>query len=737
VEIMSDRVTAELIAEAVGHSPRHINRRAANERWMHEWKPVRGGRQKVYPVLPLPVEIRTPVLALLARHEAVTAAAQTAGAVTGAKLKIASLIDAKGAAAARHLGLIKFAALPESTKRKADAKAALIELAARFVKASGMAKRRGETLFCGMYSDGEIEVPAWIKEEIAGCSTGSLDNWRKKAKEEGLAGLATKYGQHRIGKGVIDTDAELSTFVKAMMVEFPHTTAKQVIRGIRARFDVERHPNFRTLQRWMAAWKIENEQLLMNMANPDGWRSKYQAAGGRADANIVRLNQRWETDSTKGDLLLADGKRHNIVGIIDVYSRRLKLHVSRSSSATAVASCLRRALLDWGVPEQLGTDNGSDFVSHFIRRAVLGLNIEQDIAPHFTPEHKPFIERSFGTFCRDLVELLPGYSGHDVTDRKAIESRKSFAQRLFKGGKGDQPIEVRLTAEELQDICDKWTDTVYGREIHSAIGCSPMERAASWSQPVQRIADERALDVLLAPAPGSGSAGGDGIRTIQKKGIKIDGGWFEAGEIGGLEGRQVRVLLDEADIGEIYVFAVDGPFIAKAVCPERLGISRADLAAGRKRHQKKVLAEGRKVMRAIAKEGDTSRIAFEILQQHEIDAGKIAFFPSAGIEHTTDALREAAIAAEHAVEAPASRVHVHVREGSTPDNVTPLRTTGGRPTFDTPEQRIRWLVENLSEVVDRDRDWIKAECRRSRFFADEYAGLISQIEEAQKASATG
>jgi hypothetical protein len=243
--------------------------------------------------------------------------------------------------------------------------------------------------------------------------------------------------------------------------------------------------------------------------------------------------------------------------------------------------------------------------------------------------------------------------------------------------------------------------------------------------------------VLLAPAPGSGSAGGDGVRTVQKKGIKIDGGWFEAAELGALEGREVRVLLDEADIGEIYVFGVDGPFIAKAACPERAGISRQELARARKNHQRKAMAEGRKLTREIAKEGNTANIAFEILQKAEIDAGKIRFFPAAGIEHTTEALREAAIAAEHAVESAPSHVHVHVREETAFANVTQLHVIGGRPMFDSPEQRIRWLAENLSEVSDRDRDWIKEESRRSRFFADEFAGLISQIEAAEMESATG
>lgn len=732
----SQRVTADLIAEALGQTKQNIGQRAKKEKWVSETKRGRGGRIKMYPLLPLPEAVRTPVLALLARQEAVTAAAQTAGVVTGAKLNIRAAIDGKAAAATRQLGMVKFDGLPEQNKRRGHARAAIVELAAGYVKMSGsMGKKRAETYFCDGYNSGEIEVPAWIRDELSSCSPGSLDNWRNAIKAEGLTGVSGKYGLHRLGSGVIDSNAPMNAFIRGMLVEYPHATPGAVMDGLKVRFEPEELPNIRTLQRWIIKWQADNEQLLLAISNPDAWRSKFQSASGSLSASILRLNQRWETDSTKGDLLLADGKRHNIVGVIDVYSRRLRLYVSRTSSATAVASCLRRAMLDWGVPEQLGTDNGSDFVSLYIRRIVLGLGIDQDIAPPFTPEHKPFIERSFGTFCRDLVELLGGYIGHDVNDRKAIESRKSFAQRLFKGGLGDDPLELRKTPEQLQEFCDQWTDDRYGREIHSALGCSPAQKAASWTQPIQIIENERALDLMLAPAPGAGSAGGDGIRTVQKKGIKIDNAWFDAAELGGQEGRQVRVLLDEADIGEVFVFTMDNTFIAKAICTERLGISHRDLAIARKRHQREAINEGKKLTKALRKEANTTDIAFEILQQAALDAGNVVFLPNTSVPHTTETLREAAIAAEHAVDDP-SHVHVHMRarEG---DNITVLPVTGGRPNFGTSEEKVSWLAANLSEVTALDRGWVQEECRRSRWFKSEFAGLISQIEEAEQSSATG
>jgi transposase InsO family protein len=237
---------------------------------------------------------------------------------------------------------------------------------------------------------------------------------------EGLTRLAGKYGEHRKGTGVIDSTPELRDLVVAMITEHPGVSAKVVMRAIRARIAEELHPSYRTLQRWIAAWLERNKQLAMAIANPDGWRSRYQAAGGSRSQGIVRLNQRWESDGTKGDLILADNYRHTISGTIDVYSRRLKLHVSRTSSSSAVCSLMRRSILDWGMPEIWVTDNGADYVSRQTDRVCSGLGIERDLAPPFTPEHKPFIERAFQTFLHDLVELLPGFIGHPAQGRRGF-----------------------------------------------------------------------------------------------------------------------------------------------------------------------------------------------------------------------------------------------------------------------------------------------------------------------------
>ena len=299
------------------------------------------------------------------------------------------------------------------------------------------------------------------------------------------------------------------------------------------------------------------------------------------------LNALWEIDATKADVLLSDGQRHTILGIIDVWSRRVLLHVTRTSPSTAVCTALRRAILAWGVPGAVRCDNGKEFISHHTRTALTDLGIEQKTAPPFQPERKPFIERALGTFSHDLLELLPGFCGHDVSDRQAIRSRRSFSARFGQG----ENAEGRLTPEAFQEFCDKWC-VLYASRPHQGLGgLTPASRASSWIGPMRMIEDERALDILLSePAQG-------GVRTVHKKGISVGGLWHVAADLGAYIGWRVRIRLDEGDAGKIFVFSEDAVFLCEAVCPERAGVSRRQLAQATRKVQGEMLRKAKKAIR--------------------------------------------------------------------------------------------------------------------------------------------
>lgn len=675
--------------------------KADRENWPSRPRQGRGGG-KEYAVSALPGEARAALAKSLASEAA------QAGRTVARREVIRDQIDATAKARAQEAGLAAYTSLTGAAKTRAEARVAAVAAFRQFKATCGRAASTAAERFAHAWAQGEIAVPADIRAVLPEFSGRSLLNWDAEAATEGAARLAGRYGLHRIGSGVIDSDADVRDFILAMLAEYQDVAPKLVMRGLRARFDAARLPGYRTLQRWMNDWRTKNAQLDLFINAPDAWRNSYKSAGGKADANILALNQRWEMDSTKADLLLADGGRHVVVGVIDVWSRRLKLLVSRSSSSAAVCAILRRALLDWGVPQQIGTDNGSDYVSARVKAVIASLDIAQDTAPPFTPEHKPFIERAFGTFNHDLMELLPGYVGHSVAERKRIESRKSFAQRMMDP---EARVELRMTAEELQDFCDRWTDQLYHHEPHSGLsGVTPFARAAAWTGETRRIGDARALDVLL-----SEPVNRDGL-TVGKKGVTVGRRSYLSADLGPYIGQRVRALWDETDIARMFVFDDAGAFIAEAVCPELVdtGITRQELAVATKAAQKRALTDAKKTLKATARRVDVSNVVGEILAGKAEAAGKLTRLPRRSEVHSTPALAEAAKARAILTPEPVTPARAATRariaaELQQPAPVVPLETPDARFT------RARALEQALAEgreVSVEDREWLTRQQRQ-------------------------
>lgn len=317
--------------------------------------------------------------------------------------------------------------------------------------------------------------------------------------------------------------------------------------------------------------------------NPDGWNSKYSVAFGKAGSDIKRLNQEWQIDSTIADIMLADGKRYTIVGLIDVFSRRAILHVAESSNSEAVATCIIKGLIKFGKPECIRTDNGKDYTSFRIIEGLKALNIGQKVCNPFSPKEKPFIERFFGTFSHNVLTELDGYIGNSVAIRKEIESKKSFADRFLK--KNDQKLELKLTAKELQNFCDVWVDSeFYGLKPHEGLkGKTPIEVAHKHiHEAKQTIATYQKPEIAkLLIMLGERKA-----RIVGKEGIKVDGGLYVNHNLGAFVGQQVITIFDGADWGKIYVFNEKHEFICTAYDVERSGFSRKEVAMAAKKIQK-------------------------------------------------------------------------------------------------------------------------------------------------------
>lgn len=548
--------------------------------------------------------------------------------------------DAHARRQARADSLAKFAALPSEKKDRARAKEWLIHECDKFIKAHGLKKMEGVETFCADFNRRKITLPTRFNSHLTSLHgqqhlhPSTLREWERKYHDTGLNALVDNYGARK-GQSKIERTPLLKKVVLGCLFDTPHITAKKILQYIKAAYPELAIVSVKSLERYITGWKHENAELWAYTTNPDLWKNRFMPAFGSHHQQIERLNQLWELDSTPADVMLIDG-RHSIVGVIDMYTRRMKLLVSKSSTAAAVCQVFRKAVIAWGVPEAIRTDNGKDYVSEQFTSVIRALEIPQHLCIPFASEEKGTIERALQTMSHGLLDLLPGFIGHNVAERKVIEARKSFSQRIMQA---DEVVEISLSSEDLQQKLDQWTDHIYMHDEHGGLqGKTPWQVATSWTGTINRISNERALDMLLAEVAG--------IRTIGKKGIALDRHHYFSADAGFRVGMEVQLRRDESDIGRVYVYSINGEFITIAECPILLGISPAEAANAAKSAAKKLLTAQKqefKQNRAYVK-GNIS----EVVIQHRIEASQnVTALPHKSTEYNTAALSAAGDAAQH------------------------------------------------------------------------------------------
>ena len=221
------------------------------------------------------------------------------------------------------------------------------------------------------------------------------------------------------------------------------------------------------------------------------------------------------------------------------------------------------------------------------------------IVPPFSGECKPFVERVFGTLSRELFEQIPGYIGHDVAQRKELQARQSFADKIRSQEKWREQqknkteeekklwndawkikkenigldLTILVSAEELQMWCDNWVDKIYEQRVHSGIKTKPILKWNRDITPVQAIPDKSMLCMLL---------GESAVRKVGKKGISYDGCQYAHLDLIEFIGHHVYVMSNE-DLGKIYVFDNDMHFICIAVDLEKIGLNRFEIRKAKKK----------------------------------------------------------------------------------------------------------------------------------------------------------
>lgn len=660
-------LTAKEISDAAGIHVSSVLRRASRDEWPKRPRHGRGGGYE-YELTGLPADLQGIVAKYLANQLASTSPEFAAGKAVSERNRTRQKQDETTRQRIQEQGAIDFGRLTGKARERAEARVLIVSAWRQYLQPyiARKQKTRGEQAFADDYNQHRLAFSADIYRTVQTISWMSVRRWADTLEQDGAAALAGKYQvnerPHRI-----DADHALQQFCRGLLWHQPDMQAVNLREAIRGQIELGklagRVPSESAVRRWLAAFRREFELVLAQLRNPDDFKNRRQVAWGNAAENVLRINQLWELDSTPSDVLLTDG-RHSIVGGIDVFSRRPIVIVHPTSSAEAVCLLLRKAVLEFGVPEAVKTDNGRDYTSKRVMSVLGTLGVEQVLTRPFAGDEKPHIERFFKTWAHGISTLLPGYGGHNVAKRQEIRARTSFAERIMakRQEKGDDgklrlskgaDVEVSLTAKELQSIIDDWINHHYLHKAHRKLGRTPFDQWQSQRTTIRTIENERALDVLLSPVPASGGRQA-GVRTANKDaGIVVESISYYAPELGALIGQQLYCAWDPHDVGQIYVFnATTLAFVCTAKNPELAGqgISLGELSRAARQQQSQQLAQQKKHLRQAARKVSAGEVATDVLA-----AAKRRHASLGALPHRTEPMDTAALrGAETALNQPSA-----------------------------------------------------------------------------------
>lgn len=598
-----------------------------------------------------------------------------------------------------------------------DARIVLLRVADRYRQTNGLGALGSDHLFCQLFDAGQIPAPEWVLKAVKRISTRTLARWRSHQRND-INELASDPSKARKGTGVLDKaeDGRVRAYCLAIYASNQFVSTKHIrnavlqefgptvlIDGTRGQKRVAMPP-LRTFQNALKSWKETHRNELLKLTDPDAYKSKVRFVASRAN-RMDRLNQKWEIDASPSDVMTTDGRR-NIYAAIDLYSRRVIILVTDTPRAASVGLLIRKCLTEWGIPEIIKTDNGSDFTAQATVRLLDALGIEQELSTPYSPEQKGTVERVIGTFQRDCAATLPGFIGHSVADRKVIEARKAFSARI--GTDDAKMFNVELSAYDLQTEADRWANEQYAHTPHEGLKReTPFNVAAAWDGPITKIEDPRALDVLLAPVSGK-----NGIRRVTAQGIRIDGEYYLTPAV--MPDTDVFCRHDPNDLGRLWLFEADGEtYLGEAVCPHLAGLDpvivHQQTRAAQKARETAGLADIRKEKRLITPRtiADAQRAAY----RHNAE---VVAFPKKTESHETPALAAALDAKRKPSPRPLSEAQQKVMDELTA--IAPTSKAKGKiarlPKSETPEarfaqaKRLEARIREGEKLTETDATWL-------------------------------
>ena len=271
-------------------------------------------------------------------------------------------------------------------------------------------------------------------------SIATLYRKRKALAEGDLDGLVDGRGKGRKGKRSM-AEPVWTFFRGALLQETKHMDIREAMRQTEEHFqltdpDMLPLPSYSTFRRRVLE-DIPPQVLCLGIYGEKALKDEF-VPFVRRDYNPMSSNEWWVADNHTFDVLTLgpDGNKHRLylTAFIDARSGIFTgWHVTETPSAYAVLLALRRGILERGIPENILTDNGSDFCAwdvggrgHRKKNAKAEANRPPTIMEHLgigfhtaLPKNAQAktVERKFLDVKGQFSRLWATYTGGNVTEK--------------------------------------------------------------------------------------------------------------------------------------------------------------------------------------------------------------------------------------------------------------------------------------------------------------------------------
>lgn len=253
---------------------------------------------------------------------------------------------------------------------------------------------------------------------------GTFKHWLLQYQNGGLENLAPSIrSDSGITRRISDKIIQL---VKEIITSYPFLSVSGIYRMLLRNGSISPGEfSETTLRNYVYKHKLRSSEEFSKIA-----RKKFEKEN---------INELWTADFMEGPYV-PDGRKKRrsfLCGIIDDHSRMITgAHWYHQENCTVLSRTLKEALLMYGIPEILYTDNGSAFRTHYLYQACAGLGIALVHSRPYDSPSRGKIERFFGNVRERFLASTDIASLQDIEDlnkRFAVWLEKEYHQQMHHG----------------------------------------------------------------------------------------------------------------------------------------------------------------------------------------------------------------------------------------------------------------------------------------------------------------